>query len=495
VTTSTPPTHRYLLRLRHLFGRLQQALEARNLTLRFTLLGVDHTGHLLPDAVPALAQADLVTLELPTTPVKAYLETGRREEMHVRNIFWQDLLEYFAAHPAPAGVYGVNVNPHVRYLRGRFYYRGGFLLNDFEAPFMIVEPGASVDYSLEEVGGSGDTRISAGAVLQAMPAETQELFARNGMAHVGPRQNPLGPGRHLVLLLAPPPELIELQETLTDRLLGLAGVHGMERSALLRLVFSQLLEGLLLPINDFYLLEQLLCHVIHAAQAAPNGASLRMPHVAGYAHLQILGRYLEPARSARFTVEVETDPRFPLHPAYMVPAYLTRHLEEGLEALSLRGDQFILDRPAAERLLERYLTDASEDVERRVLLRALWTRDLPSPIEFHTLAEEVPLQPSAAYLDTYATRLDRLILEHVLGDQPLPVLREMNERLGASRRRGLASAIAQELQDLGWGYQALRQHPVVGPHARRVDQVREGLLEDREPVSLFREALGAGVRN
>lgn len=495
MTTSAPPTHRYLLRLRHLFGRLQQILEARRLALRFTLLGVDHTGHLLPDAVPSLAEADLVTLELPTTPVKAYLETGQREEMHVRNIFWQDLLEYFAAHPVPGGVYGVNVNPHVRYLRGRFYYRGGFLVNDFEAPFKVVEPGASEDYSLEEVGGSGDTRIAAGAVLQAMPAETQELFARNGMAHVGPRQNPLGPGRHLVLLKAPPPELVDLQERLTDRLLLLVGAHGLERAALLRLVFSQLLEGLLLPINDFYLLEQLFRHLIHAAQETSEGASLRMTHVAGYAHLQILSYYLEPARSARFLLEVEIDPRFPLHPAYLVPRYLSEHLEEGLEALSLRGDQFHLDRPAAERLLERYLTEASEDAERRVLLRALWTRDLPPPTEFHTLAEEVPLQPSAAYLDTYATRLDRLVLEHVLADQPLPVLRELNERLGAARRRGLVSAIAQELQDLGWDFEALRQHPMVGPHAKRVDQVREGLLEGREPVNLFREALGVGSQN
>jgi hypothetical protein len=481
------------LRLRHLFGRLHQVLEARRLTLRFTLLGVDHTGHLLPDVVPSLAEADLVTLELPTTPVKAYLETGRREEMHVRNIFWQDLLEYFAAHPAPGGVYGVNVNPHVRYLRGRFYYRGGFLVNDFEAPVTVVEPGAPGDYSLEEVGGAGDARISADAVLQAMPAEARDLLARNGMAHVGPRQNPYGPGRHLVLLAAPPAELVDFQETLTDHLLTLAGQHGMERSALLRLVFSQLLEGLLLPINDFYLLEQLFRHVIHAATAAAEGSHLRMTHVAGYAHLQILARYLEPARSPRFVLEAVTDPRLPLHPAYMVPGYLTQHLEEGLSALSLRGDQFNLDRPAAERLLERYLTEAPEDVERRVLLRALWTRDLPPPTEFHTLADEVPLQPSAAYLDTYATRLDRLILEHVLGDQPLIVLREMNERLGATRRRGLVSALAQELQDLGWGYQALRKHPVVGPHARRVDRVREGLLEGREPVRLFREALSPGA--
>ena len=33
------------------------------------------------------------------------------------------ITEYYAAHPTRFGVFGVNVNPHVRYVRGRFYYR------------------------------------------------------------------------------------------------------------------------------------------------------------------------------------------------------------------------------------------------------------------------------------------------------------------------------------------------------------------------------------
>lgn len=490
--TPSPPSHRYLLRLRNLNARLQQVLGARNLTLRFTLLGVDHSGHLLPHLVPALAEADLVTLELPTTPVKAYLESGRREEMHVRNIFWQDVLEYFAAHPTRGGVYGVNVNPHVRYLRGRFYYQGGTLVNDFEAPLSVVEPDTPGEYAREELGGTGDTRVASEALLPAMPTETRELFARNGIAHVGPRQNPFGAGRHLVLLAPPPSELVEFQDCLTDRLLPLAGASGVEHEALRRLVFSQLLEGLLLPINDFYLLEQLFRHVVQCAATAEPGSQLQMTHVAGLAHLQILYRYLEPSRSHRFQVEAASDPRFPLHPAYMAPLFLTHHLEDGLNALSLRGEQFLLDRPAALQLMERYFTEAPDDIERRVLLRALWTRDVALDMEFHTLAEEVPLQPSAAYLDSYATRLDHLILDYALGEQPLTTLREMNERLSRTRRRGLVSPIAQELQERGWDYAALRKHPVLGLHARRLDLVREGWLEGREPLAVLRDAYALG---
>lgn len=145
--THPPARHRYLVRLETLFARLHSRLCERDGSVRLTILGVDHTGHLFPDEVPALASADLLTLELPTTPVRAYLTEGRREEVQIRNIFWQDLLTYCAQHPAPFGVYGVNVNPHVRYLRGRFYYRDGFLVNDFEAPLMVVEPHSGKSYA------------------------------------------------------------------------------------------------------------------------------------------------------------------------------------------------------------------------------------------------------------------------------------------------------------------------------------------------------------
>lgn len=262
--------------------------------------------------------------------MKAHLASGRREALQIRNIFWQDLLEYFAAHPPPCGIYGVNVNPHVRYLQ--------------------------------------------------------------------------------------------------------------------------------------------------------------VAHVAGCAHLPVLERCLKPARSARFSLELVQDPRFPLHAGIMVPDFFARHLEAGLHAFSLQDEQFRLDRPAAGRLLERYQSEQADDLQRRLLLRALWTRDLPVD-DFHTLAADVPLSPSAEYLDQFASRLDRLILEHILSEQPLPVLRQMNERLGAARRRGLISVIAQELQERGWDFRAIREDPVVGPHARRMDRVRAGLLEGWEPVALFREAL------
>src|SRR4051794_12248027 len=70
-----PVPHRYIARVRTLLERVDRVLRERDARLEILLFGADHTGHFFPDAVPELAAADFVSLELPTTPVKAYLET------------------------------------------------------------------------------------------------------------------------------------------------------------------------------------------------------------------------------------------------------------------------------------------------------------------------------------------------------------------------------------------------------------------------------------
>ncbi|MCC2670635.1 MAG: hypothetical protein K0Q72_3106 [Armatimonadetes bacterium] len=480
--------HRYTTRILHQLARLEAILRARDASLGLTLLGVDHTGHILPDVVPELAEADLVTLELPTTPVRAYLETGRREEIHVRNIFWQDLLEYYAARPTRYGVFGVNVNPHVRYVRGRFYYRSGVLVNDFEAPAAVIRADEEVAHPLNELGGVGEETVSTAALLSQLPEAARGQLDRHGIAHVSPGENPFGAGRHLVVLTEPPAPMLALADGLAGALNRYAGPSGLGEEVLARLAFVQFIEAFLLPVNDFYLLEQMLRHVVRAAESASPGECLRVTHVAGFAHLEGLRAYLLPGVSARISVTSTGDPRFPLHPAYMVPGFFAREMDQTLSAVSLRGEEFQVDLDAVRALLDRYLVEDSDDAERRVLLRALWTRDVPPPLapDFHSLADEVPLRPSAGYLEEYATGLDRIVMEYVLAELPLPALREMNERLRRSRRRGILSVLAQELQERGWDYRELRRHPEVGPHARRIDAVREALLSGTEPEATFR---------
>src|SRR5688500_5824062 len=106
--------HRYLTRIRFLLNKLERTLHEHGRELELTLLGVEHTGHFFPDEVPALASADLVSLELATTPVKAYLAPESADgdnAIQIRNIFWRDILEHCRRNPPPLGVYGCNVNP------------------------------------------------------------------------------------------------------------------------------------------------------------------------------------------------------------------------------------------------------------------------------------------------------------------------------------------------------------------------------------------------
>lgn len=487
-------SHRYLTRIQTLLARLDTLLAEQDRSVCFTILGVDHTGHILPDTVPELASADLVTLELPTTPVRAYLQDGMEAEIHLRNIFWRDLLEHFRRRPACLGTYGVNVNPHVRYLRGRFYYRGGAMLNDFEAPPVVVEPASGSSYVVSDLGGSGDLPVTAAAVLNAVSPEAREAFVSQGLVHVGPAQNPFGPGAAPGFAGRTSAGDACARGLAAARLRPQAEAHHLEEAALFRLAFSEFVEGFLLPVNDFYLVEQLLRHVIRSI-TAPGVEPVRATHVAGCAHSGIIQRYLTLAPTSRITVEVRQDPRFPLHPAQLVPQTFERRLPEALAAVSLREAQFLIDVRAADELLDWYFRDEPGDAERRVLLRAIWTLDVPRPAltgDFRSLADETPLEPSRRYLDEYATRLDRAVLEFALAEMPLPDLREINARLRSQQRRGLPWAVGQELQERGFGFRELREHPVLGPHARRVDCVREGLLSHADAPDVFSRCLQCG---
>jgi hypothetical protein len=479
--TDTP--HRYLTRLRALSQRLRETAARRRVIPRFALVGVNHTGHFFPDAVPELAGADLVSLELPTTPVRAYLD-GAAEQVHIRNIFWLDVLEHFRRQPPRCGVFGVNVNPHVRYLRARFYYRTGSLTNDFEAPPAVVPLPMSAPLAREDLGGRGGEAVSEADLVAALPESGRTALERHGIAHVGAAENPFGPARHLVIVHPPPPELLTVHAAVLDRLRPLADRHGMPPEALSRFAVGQVLEALLIPINDFYLIEQLLRHVIRAVESSAPGTTLRVTHLAGFAHLEHLKRLLAPA--AEDEIACVEDRRFPLHPAYMVPEFFARHLEASLAALSLRGEAFVVDPTAAEALLDRFFRAGAEDIERRLLLSAIWTPDRPPAAAFSTLAAERPLQPSADYYDQYATRLDTAILEYALAELPVAALSRINERLRRSQRRGPAAAIAQELQDHGLGFTELRRHARLGPFGRRVDHLRAALLDGGNPEPIFR---------
>lgn len=476
MSAEPPEEHRYLARIRTLSERVNRLLMQGDQRLHVTVLGVDHTGHILPDAVPSLSGADLVTLELPTTPVKAYLaEQGAGEggpRIHIRNIFWVDILEHFRRNPCLLGVRGVNVNPHVRYLRGRLYYRGDFMCNDFEAPPIRVSVPSDRTYSLRDLGGEGEERVTAAEVLARVPPEAVREYEKNRVAHVGAPENPFGTGRHLVLYEDPPAAVLALEARAQAMIRSLAEQAGLPELKLRDLIHSHLLEGFLIAVSDFYLVEELLSAIAKALPHVDAGRELRVTHVAGAAHLFHLLRYLAPLRSSGATVSAECDPRFPIHPAYLFPDFFARNIDAALSALSLRGTELALDVAGACALLEEYAREEAVDIERRILLRAIWSRDRPRDPEadFHTLAEERPLEPGTAYGEQLATRWNWLLTEYLLAELPLPTLRAVNGRLAGTGRRGHLSAVTQEMAETGVGYQAFKDHPVVGYYT--------GLLEE-----------------
>ena len=484
--SSDPSEHRYLQRVRTLLRKCADVLQERDARVELCVLGVMHVGHLFPGRVPAIAEADLVSLELPTTPVKALLSDvpEQRGQVQLRNIFWLDVLEYLRLSPPRFGVVGTNVNPHVRYLRTRLYYQDGSMANDFAAPPVIVEHPSERTYALADLGGAGAEHLSAGEVVTALSDADRSTLQRNGIVHVGPDRNPFGPARHLVVHRAPPLELLAVAET-TERLLAPeAAAIRLPAAELRKFVLRQMLEGFLIAANDFYLVEALLTAVVRAARNLEGGETLRVTHVAGIAHAPYLTRYLQLEFSERFRVRTEIDPRYPLHPAYMIPPIFADELDTTLAGMSLRGEEINVDLPACAAFLERYVSQERADAHHRLLVHAIWVRECPPPGEtFHTAAEEMPLAPSPEYVEDYATQVNRLITESVLGELDLDTLAAINERLAGTGRRGDLAHIGQELYNLGWTYERLCADPTVGPFMERLtaawtaEQTRERAID------------------
>src|SRR4029453_3981603 len=115
--------------------------------------------------------------------------------------------------------------------------------------------------------------------------------------------------------------------------------------------------------------------------------------------------------------------------------------------------------------------EEEDEVRRRLLLCAIWSREREGAAseEFDTLVHEQPLAPSRSYLDHYASRLNWLVVEYLLGEQPLPVLEAIHRSLGEAGRRGQLAAVGQEVRDAGLSYDRMTEHPAVGPYARALE--------------------------
>lgn len=486
--------HRYLARVRFLLNKLERILRERGRELELTLLGVEHVGHLFPAEVPALAEADLISLELPTTPVKAYLtpegaSTGDCP-IHIRNIFWLDILEHCRRNPPPLGVHGCNVNPHVRYLRGRLYYRHGLVANDYEAPALAIPYPSAAVYSREELGGEGDEAVVVEEIFPALPRALKATYETNRLVHVSAEENPYGPGRHLILFEVPPSEILEVQSYAVERLTPLARELELAPPELSGFVQQQVMEGFLLAVGDFYLVELLLEKLVRAAAAPEAAAHLRAVHVAGIAHLPHLLAYLALAAGERFRVVAAEDPRYPVHGAYLTPPFFARELPQSLAAVSVRKEEVQVDLPHARALIDRYLAEEPDDLHRRLLVKAIWTRDreLKEAAPFRTLAAEIPLDPGCDYADRFSTSLDQNLLKYVTAAQPEPLLTELNARLARGARRGNLATVTQELRELGLGYEQFLAHPQVGPLFRLREELWNVALTRSELHTLLRRA-------
>ncbi len=488
--------HRYLNRIGFLLRKLDDLLRQGDRRLVLTFLGVEHIGHWFPSEVPVVREADLVSLELPTTPVKAYLaapnssdESGGEAEVHIRNIFWLDLLEHCRRNAPRFGTVGCNVNPHVRYLRARLYYRHGLVANDFEAPALALPYPNAQSYPRQELGGVGPEPVSLEVLFADLPPHLQEAFAANRIVHVGASENPVGAGRHLVLYDHAPAPVLEVEAYTVERLAPLAREFQVPAAELPQFVQQQILEGFLLGVNDFYLLEVLLEKVCRAARAVEPGGELRAVHVAGLAHLPHLRAYLDHAAGDRIRVQCRTDPRGPVHGAYLNPPFFARHLEAALAGLSVWKGEVLVDPAAACALIDRYLEEEPEDLRRRLLLKAIWTRDreAPEPPLFETLADEIPLDPGPEYLERFGANLDQNVLKFMVAEQPEPIQTELNRRLARDRRRGNLATVTQELREMGIDYEAFLAHPLLGPYQRFREQLWTTTPSREETHRLLRE--------
>ncbi len=443
-------------RLRGLLAQIEALLRGKHARIELVVAGVQHVGNVAAGEIPGLVEADLVTLELPPAPVKAFLAGSQCEPLKINNVFWLDVLRA-VRHAGPRlGAFGLNVNPYVRSARRRLHYTGRGIVNDFAAPPCVVRLPAESTFRLCELGGSGGTQVDGDEILRRLPEAARLEYQDLGVVHVPPEANPFGPGRHLIVTQGMEPALTDLADYCTRAFEPFRSRYSLSAGFARVFALGFLVEGFLACINDYYLVEALLVKLRQSAAEMESGGRLRALHVTGMAHVDLLLALLQVDDCSGLEVTADHDRRSPAYRFPWMASCFADEVEWVFRCIEMEGKQVVLHLGEARALVSGYLSQRGAEALKQMLVTSVLT---PDPETTPTMA----WTPDASPAERRLLLIDCSIAEIVLNDQEPEVLGAIYRSLAEGNQVGRRAAIFTELTRLGYDLASFAKDPRLAP--------------------------------
>ncbi|MBI4432774.1 MAG: dihydrodipicolinate synthase family protein [Candidatus Omnitrophica bacterium] len=364
-----------LNRIRGLLLSLGQELEKRNLKLAIRLHGVYHDWASEWD----LGEFDFVTLELPNSVVRKSLQNGLYH-VDLRNKFWRSLLRALRAKLPRRGAFGINEST-IRYPRHRLLYDELKNPNGKRTQYVRLENEAV--YNLRGMGSRKKVLLTGREVLNRLPPDLREEFNWKGIVHVRSDRNPFG-GKNLVLFRPPSESVQGLMESLKQILIEEFSYLKVEDAYILESLNVLILAPVFMAYNDQDQVERMLERVrrsirdgsVPGDSAAPG--ELRLLHVGGYLHNEILRAFLLWAPIAAVSVSTSFDARFPEGGKYPILPGFIHQMVRLLDNVRLVGDkerdipiEVDVTAPDLTELIRTIVQENKDYLARRILMDAI----------------------------------------------------------------------------------------------------------------------------
>ena len=359
---------RKLKRIEYLLDSLEKILEERSLTLDYELLGVLHGYHVYPENIDIFNSKDIVTLELP------------RSWRNMRNVFWQDLIDYYTENTPRLGFHGVAIEPNIRAARKRIGYANNMLRPD-EDDFIVLNTSKEREYTEKELGGESETTRTVEEILSAVPSELKEEFDKKGFTHVRSDQNPFG-SKHIVILAEVDRTVTELIERLKESLTEEFERYKFTDQMATDFVAYHFVEAMLLALNDYYQTEQALtCIRKNISKSDLRDSELRALHVGGLAHNNFLDMLLNRSDQKRIRITTEAEGRLLLNTDLVTyPAFMFEDIERILTHIWIEDGKVMVDTDYFFDYVSRIIQEHPGHFRRLMLEKTVWkSRKEPSP--------------------------------------------------------------------------------------------------------------------
>ena len=351
---------RKLKRIEYLLDSLEKILEERSLTLDYQLLGVLHGYHVYPENIDIFNSKDIVTLELP------------RSWRNMRNVFWQDLVDYYTQNTPRLGFHGVAIEPNIRAARKRIGYANNMLRPD-EDDFIVLNTSKDNEYTEKELGGESETTRTVEEILSAIPSELKEEFDKKGVTHVRSDQNPFGE-KHVVILAEVDRTVTELIEKLKESLTEEFERYKFTDQMATDFVAYHFVEAMLLALNDYYQTEQALaCIRKNISRSDLRDSELRALHIGGLAHNNFLDMLLNRSDQKRIRITTEAEGRLLLNPDLVTyPAFVFEDMEGILTHIWIEEGKVVVDTDYFFDYISRIIQERPEHFRRLMLEKTVW---------------------------------------------------------------------------------------------------------------------------